>query len=112
MEDRKRAEEARAEIEEQWRAAFESNPMMYFIVDAEGKIVLVSTFGTEPLGYGADELIGQPVLNVFYEHDRDTTQRHVQECFEQPGRTMSGRPGRFAKMARCCGSARPPMQSS
>ena len=74
--------------EEQWRAAFESNPTMYFIVDAAGTIVSVNSFGAEHLGYGIDELIGQPVLNVFYEHDRDTTQRRVQECFEQPGKTM------------------------
>src|SRR5271166_5491851 len=89
IEDRKRAEEARAEIEEQWKAAFESNPTMYFVVDAEGKIVIVNAFGTEQLGYGAEELIGTPVLNLFHEHDRDTVQRHAQECFEQPGRTMS-----------------------
>ena len=30
--ERKRAEQAREEIEEQWRAAFESNPTMYFVV--------------------------------------------------------------------------------
>src|SRR5271166_1948786 len=88
IDDRKQAEEARVEIEEQWRAAFESNPTMYFIVDAAGTIVSVNSFGAEHLGYGIEELIGQPVLDLFHEHDRDTVQRHAQECFEQPGRTM------------------------
>src|SRR5271166_4327313 len=86
--DRKRAEQAREEIEEQWRAAFESNPTMYFIVDTEGKIVLVNAFGAEKLGYNVHELIGQPVLNVFYEPDRDAVQKHALECFAQPGGMM------------------------
>ncbi len=86
--ERKRAEQAREEIEEQWRAAFESNPTMYFVVDAEGKIVLVNTFGAEKLGYSVHELLGQPVLNVFYEPDRVAVQQHAQECFEKPGRMM------------------------
>ena len=32
--DRKRAEQAREEAEERWRAAFDSNPTMYFMVDS------------------------------------------------------------------------------
>ena len=88
IEDRKQAEEARAEIEEQWRAAFVSNPTMYFIVDAEGTIVTVNTFGAEKLGYGVAELLGRPVLDVVYEPDREAVQKHAQECFEQPGHMM------------------------
>ena len=87
IEDRKRAEQAREEIEEQWRAAFESNPTMYFIVDAAGTIVSVNSFGADRLGYDAVELIGQPVLNVFYEPDKEAVQKHASDCFEQPGRT-------------------------
>lgn len=87
--ERKRAEQAREEIEEQWRAAFESNPTMYFILDSVGTIVSVNPFGAEKLGYSVGELLGQPVLNVFYEPDRDAVQRHAQECLKQPGRTMN-----------------------
>ena len=86
--ERKRAEQAREEIEEQWRAAFESNPTMYFVVDAKGKIVLVNTFGAEKLGYNVPELIGQSVSNVFDPADRDAVQQHAQECFAQHGRMM------------------------
>jgi PAS domain S-box-containing protein len=74
-------EEQRPEIGELWRAAFESNPTMYFIVDTEGTIVLVNSFGARELGYSVDELVGRPVSDIFYEHDR------AAECFEQPGRT-------------------------
>jgi PAS domain-containing protein len=77
----KHAEQARRELEEQWRAAFESNPTMYFIVDAAGAIASVNAFGAEQLGYSVSELVGQPVLSVFYEPDRDAVQNHAKECF-------------------------------
>jgi PAS domain S-box-containing protein len=86
--ERKRAEQARQEIEEQWRAAFESNPTMYFIVDAAGTIVSVNAFGAEQLGYTVSELVGQPVLNVFCEPDREAVRKHAESCFAQPGRMM------------------------
>jgi PAS domain S-box-containing protein len=85
---RKAAEQARQETEEQWRAAFESNPTMYFMVGEAGEIVSVNAFGAEQLGYTVVELVGQPVLNVFYESDRDAVQKHAKECFEHPGRMM------------------------
>jgi PAS domain S-box-containing protein len=84
--EHKQAEQARLELEEQWRAAFDSNPTMYFIVDAAGEIVSVNAFGAEQLGYTVSELVGQPVLGVFYEPDRDAVQKHAKDCFEQPGR--------------------------
>jgi PAS domain S-box-containing protein len=88
IEDRKRAEQARQEIEEQWKAAFESNPTMYFIVDVAGAIASVNNYGAEQLGYTVSELVGQPVLDVFYEPDRQSVQGHANACFEQPGRMM------------------------
>ena len=84
--ERREAEQAREEIEEQWRAAFDSNPTMYFIVDAAGAIVTVNTFGAEQLGYKVDELVGRLVLDVFYEPDKEAVQKHAQDCFAQPGR--------------------------
>ena len=74
--------------EEQWRAAFESNPTMYFMLDESGTILSVNAFGAEHLGYGLDELTGQPVLNIFYEADRAAVQKHTRECFQQPRRMM------------------------
>lgn len=87
IDDRKRAEEAREEMEEQWRAAFESNPTMYFIVDAAGVIVRVNEFGAEKLGYSVAELRGRSVLDIFYQPDRAVVQRNARECFERPGHT-------------------------
>src|SRR5262245_37316892 len=82
------AQQARQEIEEQWRAAFENNPTMYFMLDAAGAIASVNTFGAEQLGYTVVELVGQPVLNVFFEPDRQAIQKRANACFEQPGQTM------------------------
>ena len=86
--ERRQAEQAREELEEQWRAAFDSNPTMYFIVDSAGAIVTVNTFGAEQLGYKVDELVGRPVLDVFYEPDKEAVQKHAQDCFAQPGGMM------------------------
>jgi len=74
--------------EEQWRAAFESNPTMYFMLDRAGIMLSVNLFGAEKLGYELDELIGNQVLDTFYEPDRDDVCKHAQECFNQPGRMM------------------------
>ena len=86
--ERKQAEQARQELERLWRAAFESNPTMYFIVDPVGEIVSVNTFGAEQLGYSVSELVGQPVFSIFYEPDRKAIRERAKECFEQPGRMM------------------------
>ena len=74
--------------EEQWRAAFESNPTMYFMIDRAGIILSVNPFGAEQLGYSVSELVGQAVLNIFYEPDREAVQRHADACFQQLGGTM------------------------
>jgi PAS domain S-box-containing protein len=86
--ERKRAEAARQELEEQWRAAFEANPTMYFILDAAGTILSVNPVGAEQLGWRVDELVGQPVLNVFHEADRAFVQGKAEEAFGRPGRVM------------------------
>jgi PAS domain S-box-containing protein len=87
--ERKRAERALRESEEQWRAVFENNPTMYFMVDAAGTVLSVNPFGAEKLGYTVSELVGSPVLNVFYEADRQAVQGNVANCFEQLGRAMN-----------------------
>jgi PAS domain S-box-containing protein len=87
--ERRRAEAALRESEEQWRAVFAYNPTMYFMVDAAGTILSVNLFGAEQLGYTVDALVGQPVLQVFYAADRKAVRRNVALCFEQLGRALS-----------------------
>ncbi|HYY28628.1 MAG TPA: PAS domain S-box protein [Chthoniobacterales bacterium] len=75
--------------QQQWRDVFENNPTMYFIVDASGIVTSVNPYGAEQLGYSVSELVGQPVLNVFYEPDRPVVQKTFAKCVEQPGKSMS-----------------------
>ncbi|WP_171944974.1 MULTISPECIES: PAS domain-containing protein [Bradyrhizobium] len=85
IEDRKRAIEALRESEEQWKEVFEHNPVMYFMVDPIGTVLSVNTFGAAQLGYAVNELIGQSVLNVFFEEDRAAVQQNVAVCLETLG---------------------------
>ena len=87
--EQKKVEAALRESEEQWKAVFENNPVMYFMVDETGTILSVNPFGAEQLGYTVDELIGRPVTIVFYEADREIVQKNAAACFEQPGQAMS-----------------------
>ncbi|WP_161534834.1 PAS domain S-box protein [Bradyrhizobium sp. LCT2] len=66
----------------QWREVFEHNPVMYFMVDPAGTVLNVNTFGAAQLGYTPAELIGQSVLNVFFEEDHDAVRRCVALCLE------------------------------
>jgi PAS domain S-box-containing protein len=83
------AEEALRRNEEQWRDVFENNPTMSFMVDAAGTMMAVNPFGAEQLGYCVDELIGQPVLRVICEADREAVQTEVAICLGQLGRPRS-----------------------
>ena len=87
--NRKRAEAALRESEEQWKAVFENNPAMYFMVDQTGTIMSVNPFGARQLGYSVNELIGRPVEILFHEADRECALRNKAVCFEHLGRTMS-----------------------
>jgi PAS domain S-box-containing protein len=85
----KQSEEALRLSEEQWRDVFENSPVMYFMVDAAGKIMAVNPFGAEQLGYRVDELLDQPVLKVFYGADREAVKTNLAACLEQLGRGTS-----------------------
>jgi PAS domain S-box-containing protein len=78
IEERKQAEQAREEIQEQWRAAFENSPTMCFIVDSEGTVISANTFGAEQLGYALGDLPGKPIWDTFYEYDREAVSGHFQ----------------------------------
>jgi PAS domain S-box-containing protein len=84
-----RAIEALRESEAQWKEVFEHNPVMYFIVDADGTVLSVNTFGAAQLGYLVSELHGQSVLMVFFESDRDVVRKCVEICLANIGQTHS-----------------------
>jgi PAS domain S-box-containing protein len=87
--ERKRADEALRDSEERWKAAFENNPTMYFMVGTDEVVLSVNPFGAEQLGYSVEELTGAPVLKVIHETDRAPAQRTSRMCLDQLGRAMS-----------------------
>ena len=85
----KQADEALRTSEQQWRDVFENNPTMYFLVGAKGIVMAVNPFGAAQLGYTVNELVGQPVLSVFYEADGEAFQGNVALCLQHLGQSMS-----------------------
>jgi len=87
--ERKQADQALRESEEQWKAVFENNPAMFFMVAPTGKILSVNPFGAQQLGYTTEELIGRHVEILFHEADRESALRNKATCLAHPGRTLS-----------------------
>lgn len=95
--ERETAREAAAELrrsaadlrdrEKRWRAIFEHNPAMYFMVDEAGTILNVNTLGATQLGYARAELIGRSVLGVFLDEDRASISKCIRMCLEDIGQS-------------------------
>ncbi|MGD9851956.1 MAG: PAS domain S-box protein [Nitrospirales bacterium] len=81
---RKRAEKSLQESEERYRALYDDNPSMYFTVGQNGQVRSVNKFGAEELGYSVEELIGRPVINLFFDDDRDQVLRRFEHCLQNP----------------------------
>lgn len=73
--------------EREWREVFEHNPVMYFMVDADGTVLNVNSFGAAQLGYTVAELVGEPVLNVFLDEDRAFVGKCIAVCLESVGQS-------------------------
>jgi PAS domain S-box-containing protein len=82
--ERTKAEEALILSEARFRALFDNNPTMYFILDEHGFVVAVNNFGSSELGYSIDELIGKPVSLVIYDEDRDIVWKKLKSALEHP----------------------------
>ena len=82
--ERKLTEEALQKSEERFRALYDNNPLMLFILDEYGKVLSVNQFGIDHLGYTKDQLVGKSVINVFYEEDRPLAQEYLKQCFAEP----------------------------
>ena len=79
--------DALRESELQWREVFEHNPVMYFMIDGTGTVLSVNGFGAAQLGYSVTDLVGQSVLNVFFEEDREFVRRKVAVCLDTVGQS-------------------------
>jgi len=86
--ERKRAEEALRHSEERYRTLYEDNPSMYFTVDPAGTVLSVNQYGCEQLGYTAPELVGQSVLKVFHDEDKESALQYVAHCVKNLGQVF------------------------
>jgi PAS domain S-box-containing protein len=83
----RRTEAELRDSEREWREVFEHNPVMFFMVDANGVIVNLNTFGAAQLGYTPAELTGRSVLDVFLEEDRQFVRKCVAVCLKTVGKS-------------------------
>ena len=87
--------------ERQWREVFEHNPVMYFMVDADGTVLNVNSFGAAQLGYAVADLVGKSVLNVFLEEDRAFVRKCVAVCLEGVGQSHTWEIRKIRKDGSC-----------
>ncbi len=86
--DYKQVEAQLQTSEERYRVLYEQNPAMYFTVDAQGTVVSVNQYGAARLGYQVEALIGQPVLDIFYEADQAAVSAKFNACLRNPGQVV------------------------
>ena len=83
--EQKRIEAELIASERRYRALFDDNPSMYFMVDAAGTVLSVNRFGAERLGYDVHDLIGSSVVNVFHSDDQEAVRRNLSDCLSDVG---------------------------
>ena len=76
-------------MEERYRALYEDNPSMYFIVDPQGIVLSVNKFGAQQLGYAVEDLVGKSVLNIFHPDDKAAVSNHMAKCIQEPGKVFT-----------------------
>jgi PAS domain S-box-containing protein len=81
---RKEAEDALRLSEARYRALYSDNPTMVVTVDSDFKMLSVNPACVEQLGYPEEELVGESVLKLFYEPDREGVVEKVRMCFQSP----------------------------
>lgn len=82
----RRAIEALRSSEERFRALYNDNPLMLFTIDENGMVLSVNQFGIDQLGYPKEQLVGQPVINIFNEEDRSLAKEYLKQCFAEPNK--------------------------
>ncbi|NOT24111.1 MAG: PAS domain S-box protein [Nitrospiraceae bacterium] len=82
--ERKRVEMALRESEERYRTLYDETPTMYFTLATDGTVRSVNRFGADQLGYLAEELIGNSVLMIFHEEDKQAVAACLSGCLATP----------------------------
>jgi PAS domain S-box-containing protein len=87
---RKLAEESKQESESTARALFEAAAQAIFIIDKDGKIVMVNPAAEKILGYAANELLGKPIEILIPDALHGVHVEHRKVYFEKPQQRSMG----------------------
>lgn len=93
---RKTAEEALRESEERYRSLYHRTPGMLHSVDPDGRLLSVSDYWVEALGYAPSEVIGRKLSDFLTEGSRKFAEEVVLPQFLEKG-YCKGIPYRFVK---------------
>ncbi len=66
-----------------YKALFESNPQMVFILNRQGAVLDVNNAAVMQLGYDFEELVGNSVLGVFPQQYHSAVNATLKTCFEE-----------------------------
>lgn len=83
--ERQQAEIELRKSETRFRLFYDSTPSMFFTVDRAGAVRSVNHYASQHLGYSADEVLGQSVLQIVHPEDRNAVMHHLAACFNEPG---------------------------
>jgi len=68
--ERKRAEEALRESEERYRTLYQKTPVMVHSIDRDARLINVSDYWLETLGYEREEVLGRSIVEFYTENAR------------------------------------------
>ena len=82
---RRNAEQALRQSESRYRSLYHHTPAMLHSIDPEGRLLSVSDYWVEMLGYGREEVIGKPLTHFFTAASRTHAEQVVFPRFFQDG---------------------------
>ncbi|MBX6322692.1 MAG: PAS domain S-box protein, partial [Rhodospirillaceae bacterium] len=84
--ERERSRQALAESERRYRALYNRTPVMMQSIDRDGRLVSVSDYWCETMGYGRDEVVGRPAADFMTEDHRAQFRDEVMPALLRSGR--------------------------
>lgn len=82
--ERKQAEMALKESEEQYRELYQNNPLMLFTLSLDGTVLAMNQSAIAQLEYSEEELIGQPILSIIHAEDQAVVWDTLREFASRP----------------------------
>ena len=71
--------------ERRYRMLYDHHPSMFFTLDRAGTILSANTFALEQLGYTAETLVGQPLVQFSPPEDAGSLAEGIARCVAAPG---------------------------